>query len=82
MEIQIEEKGASVQLEGIDTETKIYGDLQHLKNVFRNLIDNALKYSPERPEITITAKEEKDGVLISVQDNGIGIPCFSIAPDL
>jgi hypothetical protein len=74
MEIQIEEKNATVQFDGIGDEVMIYGDRQHLTNVFRNLIDNALKYSPDHPEIHITARDVKDGILISIQDNGIGIP--------
>jgi len=74
MEIQIEEKNAVVQFDGIPAEVKIYGDRQHLTNVFRNLIDNALKYSQDHPEIIISARDVKDGILISVQDNGIGIP--------
>jgi len=74
MEIQIEEKNAVVRFEGITDEVKVYGDRQHLTNVFRNLIDNALKYSTDRPEIIISTRDEKDGLLISVQDNGIGIP--------
>jgi signal transduction histidine kinase len=73
-EIQIEEHNAKVQLEGISDHIEIFGDKQHLTNVFRNLIDNALKYAGEQPFITISAREEKDGIVISVQDNGIGIP--------
>jgi two-component sensor histidine kinase len=74
MEIQIQEKNAMVSFQDIPDKFEIYGDRQHLINVFRNLIDNALKYSEQQPEITISAREEKDGILISVQDNGIGIP--------
>jgi two-component system phosphate regulon sensor histidine kinase PhoR len=37
------------------------------------LIDNALKYSAEKPQIKITTKNDDTGVFISVQDNGIGI---------
>ena len=74
MEIQIEEKKAQVNFSSIPEEMEIYGDRAHLTNVFRNLIDNALKYTPENPEINISARDDKDGILISVQDNGIGIP--------
>jgi two-component system, OmpR family, phosphate regulon sensor histidine kinase PhoR len=74
MEIQIEEKNATVHFDSISDDVKIYGDRQHLTNVFRNLLDNALKYSTEKPEINISARDEKDGILISIQDNGIGIP--------
>ena len=74
LEIQIEEHGATVHMEDIPDHIEIYGDKQHLTNVFRNLLDNALKYAGERPTINISTKEEKDGIMISVQDNGMGIP--------
>ncbi len=72
--MQIEEKKAVVSLQQIPDGFEINGDRQHLTNVFRNLIDNALKYSEHPPVIEISAKAEKDGILISFQDNGIGIP--------
>lgn len=74
MEMQIDEKQGRINFDQIPGHLEIYGDKQHLTNVFRNLIDNALKYSVSQPEINITAREEKDGILISVEDNGIGIP--------
>ena len=74
LEIQIEERGAIVHMDDIPDHIEIYGDKQHLTNVFRNLMDNALKYAGERPTINISTKEEKDGIMISVQDNGMGIP--------
>lgn len=74
MHMQIAEKNAIVSLDQIPDAHEIYGDRQHLMNVFRNLIDNALKYTEHKPVIMISTKEEKDGILISVQDNGIGIP--------
>ena len=39
-----------------------------------NLIDNAVKYTPEGSNITISAKQEKAKVLVSVADDGPGIP--------
>ena len=74
MQMQIDEKKATISLQQIPDNHEIYGDRLHLMNVFRNLIDNALKYTDHQPEITISTREEKDGILISVQDNGIGIP--------
>lgn len=65
---------AKITLEGIPQYTNVLGDKQHLVNVFRNLIDNALKYSKERPIIHISAKTEHKGIVVTVHDNGIGIP--------
>lgn len=73
-QMQIEERNASVKLEMINDGVEIMGDPQHLSNVFRNLIDNALKYSTSNPEIVIDAKENGESVIITVSDNGIGIP--------
>jgi two-component system phosphate regulon sensor histidine kinase PhoR len=52
----------------------IYGDEVHLTNVVFNLLDNAVKYSHEIPEITVSTFCKKDAVVLSVADKGIGIP--------
>ncbi len=51
----------------------IYADRMHLINIINNLLENANKYTPENPQIIITTKNIKKGILISVEDNGIGI---------
>ena len=50
-------------------------DKTHLSNILNNLIDNAIKYSGDSVEITITGNDRE----IAVADNGIGIPSKSIA---
>ena len=42
--------------------------------IFQNLISNAVKYTPENGNVWISMKLERDDVLISVRDNGFGIP--------
>ena len=57
---------------------KIIGDRDKLIEIFTNLIDNSIKYSDKNKEIIITAKKDEDLIIISVADQGIGIPKESI----
>src|SRR5690606_13283208 len=49
------------------------GDRFHLSNLLSNLIDNAIKYSENEPEITVSLSKEGKKVHLSVSDKGIGI---------
>ncbi|MDO4730696.1 MAG: HAMP domain-containing sensor histidine kinase [Clostridia bacterium] len=57
-----------------ETVSPIIGDKDRLRQVFANLIDNALKYSPENSIITVSVQEREDKIYIVVKDNGCGIP--------
>ncbi len=48
-------------------------DRLHFKNVINNLIDNAYKYSGDKPKIEISTHNTPEGVIITVHDNGIGM---------
>ena len=52
----------------------IYFDPRLIQKVIRNLIDNAIKYSPKGASIFVSTYEEGDHVVVSVQDHGFGIP--------
>lgn len=51
----------------------VKGDQVHLTNIIYNLLDNALKYTPESPLIKIKTENQKGFLKLSVEDNGIGM---------
>jgi len=71
--IQVESAGGSLST---SFDKKIYFiaiDPTHIVNAVQNLLDNALKYSLEYPEIRFEFTSNEQGVKISVEDSGIGI---------
>ncbi|WP_371731938.1 sensor histidine kinase [Spirosoma sp. KCTC 42546] len=55
-------------------DTHILADRLHLTNVLYNLLDNAVKYSSDEPQITLLTKTNTDGLTITIRDRGVGIP--------
>lgn len=53
---------------------QVFADPLALRTILRNLIDNAIKYTPEDGTVRVTATAEGEWVNIGVQDSGIGIP--------
>jgi signal transduction histidine kinase len=52
---------------------EVSGDPERLRDVFRNLLENALKYSPAGGTIRVSAQSTEDRTLIEIADRGIGI---------
>ncbi|MFN3849166.1 MAG: sensor histidine kinase [Spirosomataceae bacterium] len=71
--VQIEQKDGIVNLELDADFPEIEADEVHLTNIIYNLIDNANKYSPENPEITIKTENVGENLKISISDKGIGM---------
>ncbi len=67
------EKGGSIHLELEATQYEINADPVHLSNVVYNLMDNAVKYCDQAPDITIKTQSDKRWFLLEISDNGIGI---------
>lgn len=52
----------------------VYGDVDRLRQVFVNIIDNALKYTSPGGTITVSSREDSGWVRVSIRDTGCGIP--------
>jgi two-component system phosphate regulon sensor histidine kinase PhoR len=73
MEILVAERGGTLKAK-LDAENPyVYGDADHLYNLVNNLLDNAIKYSPEKPEVSITTSNNGSGIEMTVEDKGIGM---------
>lgn len=72
-QLQVENRGGKITsiLQG---DPQLRGDSQHLANVVSNLLDNANKYSPDTPMISIETSLSENRVKILVSDHGKGIP--------
>ncbi|MCF7793746.1 MAG: tetratricopeptide repeat-containing sensor histidine kinase [Candidatus Cloacimonetes bacterium] len=57
----------------ITKELSVFADQEMLKTILRNLISNAVKFTPEKGKIVINASKVGDYVEITVKDNGVGI---------
>jgi two-component system phosphate regulon sensor histidine kinase PhoR len=67
-------KGIKLDLELGTQPLQVLGNANLLGRALDNLIENAIKYSPDHSCIEIQLRREGDQVLLSVQDHGIGIP--------
>ncbi|RPI66022.1 MAG: two-component sensor histidine kinase, partial [Geobacteraceae bacterium] len=70
---QFAEKGVSLKIDLSPDLPEIWADSDRLNQVLFNLVGNALQYTPEGGQVTITARRQGDEVQVSVQDTGIGI---------
>src|SRR5205814_7379125 len=57
----------------------VLADRGRIQQVVGNLLDNAIKYSPDGGTVTIAAAVEGDQVEVAVRDEGIGIPADQLA---
>jgi len=73
MALKLHKCNAKTTLELTDENTTIIADELHFSNVLYNLVDNAIKYSADTPDITITTLVKSGQVLIRVADKGIGM---------
>lgn len=71
--LNIEAQGGVIRSELQAENDRVKGDEVHMLNVISNLLDNAIKYSPQQPEIGVKTYNEKDTICIEISDKGMGI---------
>jgi two-component system phosphate regulon sensor histidine kinase PhoR len=71
--LQVERREGVLRTDLQASNPVITGDSTHIASVIHNLLDNANKYSPEKPDITISTRTVPIGVEITVTDKGMGI---------
>jgi two-component system, OmpR family, phosphate regulon sensor histidine kinase PhoR len=71
--LQLEQRGALLS-QFLEADNHVVdADKDQMLNILLNLLDNAIKYSPGRPEITIRSRNHEQWLQISITDRGIGI---------
>jgi two-component system phosphate regulon sensor histidine kinase PhoR len=73
IKIQVEIKDGIILREFTASHSVLEGDRVHLTNLVYNLLDNANKYTPRKPVIRIHTENQPGGILLAIEDNGIGI---------
>lgn len=73
LDLQVKTRGGKIKCYLNALQVNLMADVTHLINVVSNLLDNANKYSPEYPEIIVSTHNKEDGIVIVIEDKGIGM---------
>ncbi len=71
--LQVEAKGGSIRCQLGAEDRAVRADAVHFTNVIHSVLDNANKYSPESPSISVTTSNAGGYIVIEIADKGIGI---------
>lgn len=67
-------KGVALTLDLVATQHHVGGDPDRLRQVFGNLLRNAIKFTPGGGRVTVLSRDQAKSVLVAVRDTGVGIP--------
>ncbi len=73
IQLAIDHQKGSIVCHLVARQHTIEADRVHLTNIINNLLDNAIKYSGQKPEIRVSTANRDEGIHIMVKDKGIGI---------
>jgi signal transduction histidine kinase len=74
IQTRVQEKGLEISTNIPEELPPVNIDYHRISQVMRNLLENALKYTPNEGKITVTAERQEKWVKVNVIDNGDGIP--------
>jgi two-component system phosphate regulon sensor histidine kinase PhoR len=73
IDIQVQQRQGTISVDLKADRDMIQGDSEHLTSLVHNLLDNAIKYSPDAPEISVQTLNSDNGIILTVADKGIGM---------
>ncbi len=73
LRLQIEKRDGKLKFIPEAEDSIVSGDEAHLLSVFMNLLDNANKYSPEKPEISVRTTSKNHRIIVAIEDKGLGM---------
>jgi two-component system phosphate regulon sensor histidine kinase PhoR len=75
---QAEGKGQTLRLEDTGSSSKVMGDALKIRQALRNLIGNAIKYTPEGGDVSLALEPSADAAKVHIRDTGYGIPADAL----
>ena len=73
MQVMAREKGVRLAIDLPET-CRVSGDTDRLRQLFFNLLDNAIKYTPPDGKVTVRGESSNGQIQVTITDTGIGIP--------
>lgn len=71
--LQVKSPGVTIRVNVPANLPAVMADRDRIEEVLQNLLDNAVKYSPDKHEVTVACRATSDEVIVSVSDTGMGI---------
>jgi two-component system phosphate regulon sensor histidine kinase PhoR len=78
LEMNSVEKGVALKLSGMTDAVTVLADQRSIEQVFFNLLDNGIKYTPSGGEVTVGTELSENDVTVVISDTGSGIPMQSL----